>query len=106
MNGGRFSELLSGAASARPAIPHLFLRAAQPVKRRFPGGVRSFSFRLPLDILMEIRLHNRHEYHVRQNCIILLVVALLEGPGFGVLTKKHLQTAVGETTAVFLYDFT
>jgi hypothetical protein len=62
-------------------------------------------FSLPLDILMQFRLHNCHEYHVRQNCIILLVVALLGGPGFGVLTKKHLQTAVGETTAVFLYYF-
>ena len=66
----------------------------------------SVLFFSPLDILMRFRLHNGYEYHVRQNCIILLVVALLGGPGFGVLTKKHLQTAVGETTAVFLYYFT
>ena len=69
------------------------------------GDGRCLHFFLPLDIFMRFRLHNGYEYHVRQNCIILLVVALLGGPGFGVLTKKHLQTAVGETTAVFLYYF-
>jgi hypothetical protein len=89
-----------------PLFPLLFLCITVP----YLGAKKNFDpvpiFSLPLDILMQFRLHNCHEYHVRQNCIILLVVALLGGPGFGVLTKKHLQTAVGETTAVFLYYFT
>lgn len=68
------------------------------------GGMLFFAW-LPLDSNILFRLHNSHEYHVRQNCNILLVVALLGGPGFGVLTKKHLQTTVGATAVVFLLRF-